>query len=54
MLISPNAIEAELDCPTEEVYRVSRSWFDWLEKEVSSQSREWTNITPSDLGDCHL
>lgn len=50
MLISPNAIEAELDCPTEDVYRVSRSWFDWLEKEVSSQSREWTNITPSDLG----
>lgn len=50
MLISSNAIEAELDCPTEEVYRVSRSWFDWLEKEVSSQSREWTNITPSDLG----
>lgn len=50
MLISPNAIEAELDCPTEEVYRVSRSWFDWLEKEVSNQSREWTNIAPSDLG----
>lgn len=50
MLISPNAIEAVLDCPTEEVYRISRSWFDWLEKEVSNQSREWTNITPEDLG----
>lgn len=50
MLISPNSIEAELDCPNEEVYRVSRSWFDWLEKEVSNQSREWTNITPRNLG----
>lgn len=50
MLISPNSIEAELDCPNEEVYRVSRSWFDWLEKEVSSQSREWTNIAPLNLG----
>lgn len=50
MLVSPNSIEAELDCPNEEVYRVSRSWFDWLEKEVSNQSREWTNITPRNLG----
>lgn len=50
MLISPNSIEAELDCSNEEVYRVSRSWFDWLEKEVSNQSREWTNITPRNLG----
>lgn len=50
MLISPNSIEAELDCPNEDVYRVSRSWFDWLEKEVSNQSREWTNITPRNLG----
>lgn len=50
MLISPNSIEAELDCPNEEVYRISRSWFDWLEKEVSNQSREWTNITPTNLG----
>ena len=50
MLISPNSIEAELDCPNEEVYRISRGWFDWLEKEVSNQSREWTNIAPQDLG----
>lgn len=50
MLISPNAIEAELDCPNEEVYRISRSWFDWLEEEVSNQSREWTSIAPGDLG----
>lgn len=50
MLVSPNSIEAELDCTDEEVYRVSRSWFDWLEKEVNNQSREWTNISPNDLG----
>lgn len=50
MLVSPTSIEAELDCPNEKVYRVARTWFDWLEKEVAEQSREWTNISPKDLG----
>jgi HD superfamily phosphodiesterase len=50
MLVSPTSIEAELDCRDEKVYRVSRSWFDWLEKEVNMQSREWANIAPEDLG----
>ena len=50
MLISPTSIEAELDCQNENVYRIARSWFDWLEKEVNMQSREWTNIAPEDLG----
>lgn len=50
MLVSPTSIEAELDCPNEKVYRVARSWFDWLEEEVEKQSREWTNIAPDDLG----
>lgn len=50
MLVSPTSIEAELDCPDEKVYRVARSWFDWLEEEVDKQSREWTNIAPDDLG----
>lgn len=50
MLVSPTSIEAELDCPNEKVYRVARTWFDWLEDEVDAQSREWTNIVPDDLG----
>ena len=50
MLISPSSIEAELDCPDEKVYRISRIWFDMLEKEVDSQRREWTHIVPEDLG----
>ena len=50
MLVSPSSIEAELDCHDEKVYRVARTWFDWLEKEVNMQSREWTNIAPEDLG----
>lgn len=50
MLISPSKIEAELDCPNENVYRIARNWFDWLEEEVNNQSREWSNIVPSDLG----
>ena len=50
MLISPTAIEAELDCSEEDVYRIARIWFDWLEEEVNNQSREWSNIVPPDLG----
>jgi len=50
LLISPFAIEAELDCETEDIYRVARSWFDMLEQEVNDQSREWTNIAPHHLG----
>lgn len=50
MLISPSKIEAELDCPSENVYRTAMNWFDWLDEEVLKQGREWTNITPSDLG----
>lgn len=50
MLISPTKIEAELDCPSESVYRTSMNWFDWLDDEVLKQGREWTNIAPLDLG----
>lgn len=49
MLVSPTSIEAELNCKTDAVYRVARKWFDWLENEVSFQSREWSNIAPEDL-----
>ena len=49
MLVSPTSIEAELNCKTDAVYRVARKWFDWLEDEVSFQSREWSNIAPEDL-----
>lgn len=49
-LVSPSAIEAELDCPNEKVYRIARSWFDWLENEVNNQSREWSKIAPESLG----
>ena len=50
MLVSPNSIEVELNCMDEDVYRISKNWFDWLENEVNNQSREWTNIAPEDLG----
>lgn len=50
MLISPQSIEAELDCPSEDVYRTARTWFDWLEDEVAFQSKEWANIAPQTLG----
>lgn len=50
LLVSPNEIEITADCRDEEVYRLARSWFDWLENEAELQSREWSNIAPADLG----
>lgn len=50
MLISPEGIEVDLNCPTEASYRVARELFDWLESEVANQCREWSVITPSNLG----
>ncbi len=50
LLISPDMIEVTLDCTNNDVYRISRSWFDWLEEEVNNQSREWSNIAPEKLG----
>ncbi len=50
ILITPEAIEITSDCPSEEVYRLARNWFDWLEDEVEKQSKEWSIIAPSDLG----
>lgn len=50
LLISPNGIEAELDCPTDASYRVVRELFDMLEKEVEKQSQNWNRIAPDDLG----
>lgn len=50
LLISPNGIEAELDCPTDASYRVARELFDMLEKEVEKQSQNWNRIAPGDLG----
>lgn len=50
LLISPEGIEADLNCPTEGSYRVAREMFDWLECEVENQCREWSIIAPPDLG----
>lgn len=50
LLISPNGIEAELNCPTDASYRVARELFDMLETEVEKQSQNWNRIAPDDLG----
>lgn len=49
LLISPRSIEVTVDCKTDEIYRTAREWFDWLQKEVQDQSKEWSNIAPSNL-----
>ena len=50
LLISPEGIEVDLNCPTEASYRVAREMFDWLESEVANQCREWNVIAPPNLG----
>ena len=50
LLISPEGIEAELDCRTDASYRVARQVFDWLGKEVEQLSRNWSRIAPKGLG----
>jgi hypothetical protein len=44
LLISPQAIEITVDCKTDDVYRVARQWFDWLQIEVQNQAKEWSGI----------
>ena len=48
-LVRPDKIEITVDCESDEVYRIAREWFDWLQKEVEDQSREWSNIAPENL-----
>lgn len=49
LLVSPKSIEATVDCKSDEVYRIAKDWFDWLEKEVENQSKEWSSIAPKEL-----
>ncbi|GAB3639715.1 HD domain-containing protein [Spirosoma arcticum] len=49
LLISPKSIEITADCSDDRVYRVARDWFDWLQKEVEDQSKEWSYIAPIEL-----
>lgn len=49
LLISPESIEVTVDCETDEVYRVAREWFDWLQGEIDNQSREWVSIAPREI-----
>ncbi|SEL63977.1 Histidine kinase-, DNA gyrase B-, and HSP90-like ATPase [Chitinophaga rupis] len=49
LLISPRGIEITADCKSDEVYRIAREWFDWLEEEVEYQTKEWSQIAPGDF-----
>ncbi len=49
LLITPESIEATVDCQTDEVYRIAREWFDWLQQEVEKQNSEWASIAPKNL-----
>lgn len=49
VLVTPNIIEVIADCQDEDVYRETRIWFDWLEKEIQYLTINWTEIIPSNL-----
>ena len=49
LLISPKSIEVTVDCKGDDVYRVAREWFDWLQEEVKNQNTEWAQIAPYEL-----
>lgn len=49
VLITPKNIEVSADCPNEEVYRETRSWFLWLEEEIKNLTMNWIDIIPSNL-----
>lgn len=49
LLISPEIIEIEADCENHEVYRETRRWFAWIEKELENLSSRWADIVPKDI-----
>ncbi|MBC2438299.1 HD domain-containing protein [Clostridium saccharobutylicum] len=49
VLITPKNIEVSADCPNEDVYRETRSWFLWLEEEIKNLTMNWVDIIPGNL-----
>lgn len=43
-----NKVDATAICQTEEGYDATRSWFDYLEQELTVQTMRWSDIRPSE------
>lgn len=48
-LVSPEKIQVSAVCKRPEVYRETRSWFDWLKEEIKNLSSRWSDIVPKDF-----
>lgn len=46
VLINDEVIEVEADCPTDEIYRETRRWFDSLKSEMDNIHLNWNDIAP--------
>lgn len=48
-LVCPKKIEVSAVCENDDVYRVTRAWFDSLEKELKNLSCRWAEIVPDNF-----
>lgn len=46
VLITDELIEVEADCPTDEIYRETRRWYDILKSEMDNLHLNWSCIAP--------
>lgn len=52
--ITPRVIEARAVSKDKEVCRVTRQWFNWLEKDVENLICDWNRFAPKELQGCLL
>lgn len=50
ILINSDNIEVEADCPTDEIYRETRLWYDLLKNESDNLILSWNDIAPLEFG----
>lgn len=49
LLITDEVIEVEADCPTDEVYRETRKWYDSLKSEMDNVNLNWSDIATKEF-----
>ena len=49
VLITNEVIEVEADCPTDEIYRETRKWYDSLKNEFDNLHLNWNDIATNDF-----
>lgn len=49
VLISDKIIEVEADCPTDDIYRETRRWYDSLKKEIEMMYLNWSDIATTEF-----